>query len=66
MRKADPSGAPTRSRVTMLLERLGDGDARALDRLMPLVHDELRRIARRTVKRERALARAWLRAELGR
>ena len=33
---------------------MGKGDATALDLLVPLVHDELRRIARRCVAGERA------------
>ena len=33
--------------VTQLLEAWSDGDSQALDRLMPLVYDELRRLAKR-------------------
>jgi RNA polymerase sigma factor (TIGR02999 family) len=44
--------APTRE-VTILLERLRDGDSRALERLMPVVHAELRRIARAHLRHER-------------
>jgi len=40
--------------VTLLLTRLKGGDRGALDRLMPLVHDELRRLARAHMRRERA------------
>jgi RNA polymerase sigma factor (TIGR02999 family) len=40
--------------VTLLLARLKAGDRGALDRLMPLVHDELRRLARAHMRRERA------------
>jgi RNA polymerase sigma factor (TIGR02999 family) len=39
--------------VTALLVAMRGGDASALDRLMPLVHDELRRLARRQMRRER-------------
>jgi len=39
--------------VTRLLAQWRDGDAAALDRLIPLVYDELRRIASRCMKRER-------------
>jgi RNA polymerase sigma factor (TIGR02999 family) len=39
---------------TELLQAWGRGDAGAFDRLVPLVHDELRRIARRYMGRERA------------
>lgn len=40
--------------VTQLLVAWRDGDQEALDKLMPLVYDELRRIASRYMKRERA------------
>jgi len=40
--------------VTQLLADWGKGDRSALDRLFPLVHDELRRIARRQMNQERA------------
>lgn len=40
--------------LTGLLVEWRDGDKAALDRLMPLVYDELRRIAHRYVQRERA------------
>jgi RNA polymerase sigma factor (TIGR02999 family) len=40
-------------RVTELLLAWGDGDASALDRLIPLVHAELRHIAARYMARER-------------
>ena len=39
--------------VTRLLVAWGDGDRAALDRLMPLVHAELRRLARHYMSRER-------------
>jgi RNA polymerase sigma-70 factor (ECF subfamily) len=39
--------------VTGLLLAWGGGDAAALDRLMPLVYAELRRMARRRIRRER-------------
>jgi RNA polymerase sigma factor (TIGR02999 family) len=38
---------------TELLLAWGRGDARAFDQLVPLVHDELRRLARRYMARER-------------
>jgi RNA polymerase sigma-70 factor (ECF subfamily) len=38
---------------TELLIAWGRGDASAFDRLVPLVHDELRRLARRYMRRER-------------
>lgn len=42
-----------REEVTQLLAAWGKGDKSALDRLLPLVHAELRRIARRQMSRER-------------
>jgi RNA polymerase sigma factor (TIGR02999 family) len=39
--------------LTELLLRWGDGDLTAVDELMPLVYDELRRIARNYLRRER-------------
>lgn len=41
------------SDVTSLLLRLVDGDPEAMDRLMPLVYDELRRLAAGQLRRER-------------
>lgn len=38
--------------VTELLQKWRDGDRQALDSLMPLVYDELRRIARRYLQQE--------------
>jgi len=45
-----PSSAST---VTIWLHRLQDGDPEALDRLLPLVYDELRALARSQIRRER-------------
>lgn len=45
---SDDSATPTQ-----LLQAWGRGDAGAFDRLVPLVHDELSRIARRYMRRER-------------
>ncbi len=39
--------------ITRLLQAWGKGDQAALDRLTPLVYDELRRMARRYMRRER-------------
>jgi RNA polymerase sigma factor (TIGR02999 family) len=39
--------------VTALLRRWREGDSQALDRLVPLVYPELRRLARRFLQRER-------------
>jgi RNA polymerase sigma factor (TIGR02999 family) len=41
------------SRVTMLLDRLRDGDPKALHLLVPLIHAELRQIARAQMRNER-------------
>ena len=45
---------PTAPHVTALLQAWSAGDATALDRLVPLVHAELRRLATRYMRRERA------------
>jgi RNA polymerase sigma-70 factor, ECF subfamily len=44
----------TPQEITTLLLAWGSGDRAALDQLMPLVHDELRRMAHRYLGRERA------------
>ena len=43
---------PSPSEITQLLQAWGGGDAKALDRLTPVVYDELRRMARRYIRRE--------------
>lgn len=40
--------------VTLLLRRCRDGDPRALEALLPLVYDQLRRLAHRLMRGERA------------
>jgi RNA polymerase sigma factor (TIGR02999 family) len=45
--------ATTDTSVTTLLHRLRDGDAGALDHLLPLVYDELRSLARAYLRNER-------------
>jgi RNA polymerase sigma factor (TIGR02999 family) len=40
------------SEITLLLERWGGGDDSAFDELVPLVYDELRRIARSYMRKE--------------
>jgi RNA polymerase sigma factor (TIGR02999 family) len=47
---AGPRASP--EEVTRLLRRWGDGDESALDRLMPLVYDELHRVAHRRLAGE--------------
>src|SRR5436853_5726921 len=44
---------PAPENVTDLLQQWQDGDREALDRLLPLVYDELRRQAARYLRRER-------------
>jgi RNA polymerase sigma-70 factor, ECF subfamily len=48
---ADGSPPP---RITQLLQQVGTGDRQAMERLVPLVYNELRRLARRQLSRERA------------
>ncbi|HET6973863.1 MAG TPA: sigma-70 family RNA polymerase sigma factor [Pyrinomonadaceae bacterium] len=50
--RAMPEMSP--QEVTQLLADWGKGDRSALDRLFPLVHSELRRIAQRQMNQERA------------
>jgi RNA polymerase sigma factor (TIGR02999 family) len=45
---------PESSEITALLKAWGSGDAAALDQLTPLVYEELRRLARRYMRNERA------------
>ena len=40
--------------VGRIVERVGSGDQKAVSELMPVVYEELRRLARRYVRRERA------------
>lgn len=42
----------TREQITLLLQEWQAGESLALDRLMPVVHGELRRLARRHLRRE--------------
>lgn len=44
---------PERGEVTVLLAALSGGDRSALDKLVPVVYDELRALARREMRRER-------------
>jgi len=46
--------APSSHEITSLLQEWSAGDAAALDRLFPLVYDGLRRLAARSLQRERA------------
>jgi len=47
----DPAGPS--AEITQLLRAWGNGDQAALERLTPVVYDELRRMARRYMRRER-------------
>jgi RNA polymerase sigma factor (TIGR02999 family) len=49
----DPA-AESRNEITTLLGRLESGDAQVMDRLVPLVYDELRRLAHHLMQDERA------------
>ncbi len=53
---SEPPKAPASSpgEVTRLLLAWGRGDAKALEELIPLVYDEMRRLAERHLSRERA------------
>ena len=53
MRRAERDGEPV-SDVSTLLRAWSDGDQRALAQLTPIVYDELRRLARRYLRGERA------------
>lgn len=44
---------PSPSQVTQMLQRWGAGDERALDDLFPVVYEELRRLAKHYLRRER-------------
>ncbi len=48
-----PAPKPTESEITRLLQRSSAGDLEALDELMPLVYDELRRRASAQMRGER-------------
>lgn len=47
------AGETSSADVSQLLRAWSDGDRRALDKLTPIVYDELRRVARRYLKGER-------------
>jgi RNA polymerase sigma-70 factor (ECF subfamily) len=49
-----PDGEPAPEEITNLLLDWGNGDRAALDRVIPLVYQELRRVAHRQMRRERA------------
>ncbi len=51
---AHADGRPSKVEVTQLLIAYGQGDAQALNQLLPAVYTELHRIAMRQMRRERA------------
>src|SRR5271157_4851558 len=53
MQRVTQSGDTTAGDISGLLRAWGDGDQSALDRLTPIVYDELHRLARRYMKGER-------------
>jgi RNA polymerase sigma factor (TIGR02999 family) len=53
-RMSAPARQPQRADLTLLLKEWSEGDQAALDRLVPLVDRELRRIANRYLRNERA------------
>jgi RNA polymerase sigma-70 factor, ECF subfamily len=53
MERAAQSGEPDGSEVSTLLRAWSAGDQTALEKLTPIVYGELRRLARRYLKRER-------------
>jgi RNA polymerase sigma-70 factor, ECF subfamily len=50
----DPATLNSPAEITRLLESWGEGDKAALDALVPVVHKELRRLAHRFMRHERA------------
>jgi RNA polymerase sigma-70 factor (ECF subfamily) len=53
MQRAEQPGEPAGGEISTLLRAWSDGDQSALDRLTPIVYEELRHLARRYMKRER-------------
>ena len=54
MQRASQPGEPAAEDVSTLLRAWSDGDQSALERLTPVVYDELHRLARRYMKGERS------------
>jgi RNA polymerase sigma factor (TIGR02999 family) len=54
MHRDGNAAEPVRGDVSSLLRAWSDGDQRALSLLVPIVHDELRRLAHHYMRRERA------------
>jgi len=53
MQRAAQSGEPALDEISTLLRAWSDGDPSALERLTPIVYDELRSLAHRYMRRER-------------
>src|ERR1019366_1048314 len=53
MQNSAQSGEPAEDDISVLLRAWSEGDQGALERLTPIVYDELRRLARRYMKHER-------------
>src|ERR1700685_3278786 len=53
MQRAAQSGEPAAGDISTLLRAWSDGDRNALERLTPIVYDELHRLARAYMRRER-------------
>lgn len=49
----EPNSGPGNEEVTLLLNKLGDGDQNAAAQLVPLVYEELRRMASQYLRHER-------------
>ena len=54
MNRGGSASEPVPGDVSSLLRAWSDGDQRALARLIPIVYDELRRLAHHYMRRERA------------
>src|SRR5580658_2628494 len=53
MQRASQPGEPAAGEISTLLRAWSDGDRSALEKLTPIVYDELHRLARRYMRRER-------------
>src|ERR1700724_2682171 len=53
MQRAAQPGEPAEAEISTLLRAWSEGDQNALKRLTPIVYDELHRLARRYMRRER-------------
>ena len=64
MHRGGSASEPVPGDVSSLLRAWSDGDQPALALLMPIVHDELRRLAHHYMRRERAAERAPRKAKM--